>query len=75
MHSKHIELLVDEPVAGYFYWVLIKPEAGGHPVPVEQAPTPLPSRSLAMMAGIAALQRRTESRRGCAAKPSPDTLH
>jgi len=74
MRPEQIELVVDEPVAGHFYWVLVKAaDSDGQPRPVEQAQGPMPSRSLAMMAGIAALQRRTEARRRPAT--GPDALH
>jgi hypothetical protein len=74
MQPEQIELVVDEPVAGHFYWVLVKAaDSDGQPRPVEQASGPMPSRSLAMMAGIAALQRRTDAKR----RPStgPEALH
>ena len=75
MACKHIELVVDEPIAGHFYWVLMTAdEHDGRPTAIDQAPGPMPSRSLAMMAGIAALQRRADARRP--AGPAPDeTLH
>jgi len=74
MRAEQIELVVDEPVAGHFYWVLVKAaDSDGQPRPVEQAQGPMPSRSLAMMAGIAALQRRTDARRRPAT--GPDALH
>ena len=74
MRPEQIELVVDEPVAGHFYWVLVKAaDSDGQPRPVEQAQGPMPSRSLAMMAGIAALQRRTDARRRPAT--GPDALH
>ena len=74
MRPEQIELVVDEPVAGHFYWVLVKAaDSDGQPRPVEQAQGPMPSRSLAMMAGIAALQRRTDAKRRPAT--GPDALH
>lgn len=77
MQRKHIELVVDEPIAGHFYWVLMKlDERDGHPKAIDHAPGPMPSRSLAMMAGIAALQRRADERRlGPGFAFAPDTLH
>lgn len=77
MQRKHIELVVDEPVAGYFYWVLMKLDEGdGQPKPIDHSPGPMPSRSMAMMAGIAALERRTEERDpGASRGDAPDTLH
>jgi len=59
----NIELIVDEPIAGHFYWVLLKEEAADqYPTAVDYAEGPLPSYSAAMMAGIAALQRRADAR-------------
>ena len=73
MPRKHIELLVDEPIAGHFYWILTTPDVrDGHPTAIDQAPGPMPSRALAMMAGIAALQRRADERWDA---PGSDTLH
>ena len=65
MNSDHIELIVDEPIDGHFYWMLLKQDSTGvAPRTVDAAPGPLPSYSAAMMAGIAALQRRSEGRSG-----------
>jgi hypothetical protein len=59
----NIELIVDEPITGHFYWVLLKEEtADEYPKAVDYAQGPLPSYSAAMMAGIAALQRRADAR-------------
>lgn len=74
MRPNHIELLVDEPAPGHFYWVLVKAsELDGRPQPIDYATGPMPSHSKAMMEGIAALQRRTEAKRDAAR--SPDQLH
>ena len=65
MNYDPIELIVDEPIEGHFYWMLLKQDAVGvAPRTVDAAPGPLPSYSAAMMAGIAALQRRSEARGG-----------
>ena len=65
MNADHIELIVDEPIEGHFYWMLLKQDSAGiAPRTVDAAPGPLPSYSAAMMAGIAALQRRSEERAG-----------
>jgi len=59
----NIELMVDEPIPGHYYWMLLKEErADQYPRAVDYAQGPLPSYSAAMMAGIAALQRRAECR-------------
>lgn len=63
MQADAIELIVDEPVAGHFYWILQKhAELDGKPIAIESAEGPMPSYSAAMMAGIEALQRRAERR-------------
>jgi hypothetical protein len=61
MDPEAIALVVDEPIAGHFYWVLQKQD-GRDCRPVDAAEGPMPTYGAAMMAGIAALQRRTESR-------------
>ena len=61
MNIEAIALVVDEPIAGHFYWVLQKQD-GSDCRPVDAAEGPMPTYGAAMMAGIAALQRRTESR-------------
>ncbi len=77
MQQKHIELVVDEPIAGHFYWMLMKlDEHDGQLRAIDHAPGPMPSRSQAMMAGIAALQRRADERQNCQnGNRAPDTLH
>lgn len=62
MDTEAIALVVDEPIAGHFYWVLQKQD-GCDCRPVDAAEGPMPTYGAAMMAGIAALQRRTESHR------------
>lgn len=63
MSQDNIELMVDEPIPGHYYWMLLKEETPDqHPQAVDYAQGPLPSYSAAMMAGIAALQRRADAR-------------
>ena len=65
-----IELIVDEPADGHFYWILRSREEGDEkPAVVDAAEGPMPSYSAAMMAGIAALQRRADARGAGAASP------
>lgn len=64
MDTEAIALVVDEPIAGHFYWVLQKQD-GVDCRPVDAAEGPMPTYGAAMMAGIAALQRRTERRGTC----------
>jgi hypothetical protein len=68
MDTEAIALIVDEPIAGHFYWVLQKQE-GNDTRPVEASPGPMPSYGAAMMAGIAALQRRADLRGAAARVP------
>ncbi|RZL89684.1 MAG: hypothetical protein EOP82_18570 [Variovorax sp.] len=71
MNPETIELIVDEPIAGHFYWILQKHDDGKHggSIVVESSQGPMPSYSAAMMAGIAALQRRADARNDAAATP------
>ena len=63
MSQDNIELMVDEPIPGHYYWMLLKEETPDHyPQAIDYAQGPLPSYSAAMMAGIAALQRRADAR-------------
>jgi hypothetical protein len=70
MDTEAIALIVDEPIAGHFYWVLQKQD-GSDCRPVDAAEGPMPTYGAAMMAGIAALQRRSDAR----ANPGAQTLH
>jgi len=70
MDSEAIALVVDEPIAGHFYWVLQKQD-GADCRPIDAAEGPMPSYGAAMMAGIAALQRRADAQRAAAADGSP----
>ena len=69
MDPDAIALIVDEPIAGHFYWVLQKQD-GADCRPVDAAAGPLPSYGAAMMAGIDALQQRADAR-GCASGTLP----
>lgn len=70
MDTEAIALIVDEPIAGHFYWVLQKQD-GSDCRPVDATEGPMPTYGAAMMAGIAALQRRSDAR----ANPGAQTLH
>jgi hypothetical protein len=61
MDTEAIALVVDEPIAGHFYWVLQKQD-GTDCRPIDAAEGPMPTYGAAMMAGIAALQRRADAR-------------
>ena len=61
MDTDAIALVVDEPIAGHFYWVLQKQD-GADCRPIDAAAGPMPTYGAAMMAGIAALQRRADDR-------------
>ena len=71
MEHEAIALIVDEPIAGHFYWVLQKQD-GADCRPIDAAEGPMPTYGAAMMAGIAALQRRSDAR---ADPAGPQTLH
>ena len=63
MSQDNIELMVDEPIPGHYYWMLLKEDSPDqYPKAIDYAEGPLPSYSAAMMAGIAALQRRADTR-------------
>ena len=63
MNTEDIALIVDEPIDGHFYWILQLRDAGdGNPRAVDAAPGPMPTYGSALMAGIAALQRRSRPR-------------
>jgi hypothetical protein len=70
MDTEAIALIVDEPIAGHFYWVLQKQD-GSDCRPIDAAEGPMPTYGAAMMAGIAALQRRNDAR----TNPGAQTLH
>jgi hypothetical protein len=68
MDTEAIALVVDEPIAGHFYWILQKQE-GNECHPIDAAAGPMPTYGAAMMAGIAALQRRADARGASGATP------
>jgi hypothetical protein len=56
-----LELVVDEPISGRFLWAVLGREVFGLPrATLEKAATPQPTRSQAVQAGIAAMQRHIE---------------
>lgn len=70
MNTEDIALIVDEPVAGHFYWILQQRDRGdGNPRAFDAAPGPMPTYGSALMAGIAALQHHTQVARGSADVP------
>ena len=91
MNTDDIALIVDEPVAGHFYWILQQRDFGdGNPKTIDAAPGPMPTYGSALMAGIAALQRCTQAAgrgfdvpivhayragRGSQAATGPTTIH
>jgi hypothetical protein len=70
MEIHAIALIVDEPIAGHFYWVLQRHD-GDDCRPIAAAEGPMPTYGAAMMAGIEALQRRTDARED----HGPPTIH
>ena len=64
MKTYDVALIVDEPIAGHFYWILQQRDCGdGNPRAVDAAPGPMPTYGAALIAGMGALQRRTTCRR------------
>lgn len=61
MNTDDIALIVDEPIAGHFYWILQQLRGDGSPRAVDAAPGPMPTYGSALMAGIGALQRSTQA--------------
>lgn len=62
MDTEHdLTLVVDEPIAGHFYWIVQRraDEKDAALVAIDSAAGPMPSYGAALLAGIAALQRRT----------------
>ena len=61
--KKGVELIVDEPIPGNFYWTLAKhDDPDGVPLAVDYARGPIPTHGAAMEAGIAALRRHHDER-------------
>lgn len=51
-----LELVIDEPIPGHFYWTIVwRGQAGDLPRLIDYARGPLPTRSSATRAGVAAL--------------------
>jgi hypothetical protein len=56
--NKALELVIDEPTEGHFFWTLINmTRPGEKPLVVDFAMGPLPSRAAAVAAGNASLHR------------------
>ena len=61
--KKGVELIVDEPIPGHFYWTLVKRnDPDCVPWAVDYARGPIPTHGAAMDAGIAALRRHHDER-------------
>lgn len=57
MQKKELELVVDEPIAGHFYWTIVSPgRLGELPRVIDYARGPLPTRSSALRIGASALR-------------------
>jgi len=58
---KGLELVVDEPVAGHFHWVVLGREVFGQPrQAIDRSPAPFATYRQAMEAGIVAMRRHME---------------
>lgn len=56
-----LELIVDEPVPGHFYWSVLGREVFGEPRrAIDCAPGPYPTHRQALDAGTAAMRRHME---------------
>ena len=56
-----MELVVDEPIAGHYYWLVLDCEVVGQPrAVIDHAPGPYPTHRQAADAGVAALLRFVE---------------
>jgi hypothetical protein len=56
-----MELVVDEPIAGHFYWLVLDGEVFGQPrAVIEHSPGPYPTHRQATDAGVAAVLRHSE---------------
>lgn len=57
----NLELSIDQPIAGHFYWTIVcLGQAGDAPRVVDYSRGPMPTRGLATAAGLAALMRHQE---------------
>jgi len=55
--KKNLELLVDEPIPGHYYWtIVIAGQSCDPPTVVDYARGPLPTHNSATAAGVAALR-------------------
>ena len=55
MH-KDLEMTVDQPIAGHFYWTIVRlGQAGEVPRVVDYSRGPMPTRGVATATGLAAL--------------------
>lgn len=53
---QELELIVDEPIAGHYFWTVMRPgRPGEQPRVIDYARGPLPSRNVAADAGAAAM--------------------
>jgi hypothetical protein len=55
--KKNLELIVDEPIPGHYYWTLVvSSQSTGKPTVVDYARGPLPTHNSATASGIAAMR-------------------
>lgn len=60
--TKDLEMTVDQPIAGHFYWTIVwLGQAGDVPRIVDYARGPMPTRGTATATGLAALLRHQEA--------------
>ncbi|WP_162565848.1 hypothetical protein [Variovorax sp. SRS16] len=55
--KKNLELIVDEPIPGHYYWtIIVSGQPGDTPTVVDYARGPLPTHNSATASGVAALR-------------------
>ncbi len=60
--NKDLEMTVDQPIAGHYYWAIVwLGHAGDVPRVVDYARGPMPTRGAATATGLAALLRHQEA--------------
>jgi hypothetical protein len=66
------ELIIDEQIAGHFFWTLVQQtQAGEKPLVIDFAMGPLPSKQAALDAGKACMMRRTSGSWGASMAATP----
>jgi hypothetical protein len=57
MMKKNLELIVDEPIPGHYYWtIVVAGQSCGTPTVIDYARGPLPTHNSATASGVAAMR-------------------